>query len=46
MGLVMEVGIVFFFPNFTYTVVNKIFVPMIGGPIGAPITMAVARLVM
>ena len=46
MGLAMEIGVVFFFNNFSYTFANEIFLQMFGGPIGARITMAVARLVM
>ena len=46
MGLAMEVAVVFFFNNFTYTFANEIFLQMFGGPIGARLTMAVARLVM
>ena len=46
MGLAIEIGVVFFFNNFTYTFANEIFMQMFGGPIGARLTMAVARLVM
>ena len=46
MGLAMEIGVVFFFNNFTYTFANEVFLQMFGGPIGARLTMAVARLVM
>ena len=46
MGLAIEIGVVFFFNNFTYTFANQVFLQMFGGPIGARLTMAVARLVM
>ena len=46
MGLAMETAVVFIFRNFCYTFGGKKFVQLSGGPIGARITMAVARLVM
>ena len=46
MGLAMEIAVNFFFLNFTYTFGGNIFVQMFGGPIGARITMAVAKLVL
>ena len=46
MGLAMEHAVIFFFKNFTYTFGGKLFIQVGGGPIGARITMAVARLVM
>ena len=46
MGFAMEIAVIFFFRNFTYTFGGDIFVQMFGGPIGARITMAVAKLVM
>ena len=46
MAFAMEAAVIFFFRNFTYTFGGDIFVQMFGGPIGARITMAVARLVM
>ena len=46
LGIAIERAILFFFSNFTYTFCGKIYLQMHGGPIGARITMAVARLVM
>ena len=46
LGLAMERAIIFFFTNFTYTFGGRIYLQKSGGPIGARITMAVARLVM
>ena len=46
MGAALEVAIRFFFCNFTYTFEGEIFKQMTGGPIGARITMCVARLVL
>ena len=46
MGFAMEVAVCFFFRNFTYAFGGDIYVQMFGGPIGARITMAVAKLVM
>ena len=46
MGFAMEVAVCFFFRNFTYTFGGDIYVQVFGGPIGARITMAVAKLVM
>ena len=46
MGLAMELAVTFFFKNFCYTFGGKKFVQMDGGPIGARVTMAVARIVM
>ena len=45
-ALAMECAVVFFFKNFTYTFGGEIFLQTSGGPIGARLTMAVARLVM
>ena len=36
----------FFFENFVYTFGNKTFLQSTGGPIGARLTMCIARLVM
>ena len=46
MALAIECGVYFFFKNFTYTFAGEKFLQMFGGPIGARLTMAVARLVM
>ena len=46
LSLAMEVAILFFFENFTYTFGGEYYVQMSGGPIGARLTMALARLVM
>ena len=45
-GLAMELAVSFFFGNFCYTFGGKKFVQVDGGPIGARVTMAVARIVM
>ena len=42
----MEISVVFFFRHFTYTFGGKIYIQNSGGPIGARLTMCVARLVM
>ena len=46
MGLAMECAVIFFFENFSYTFGGKVFLQDGGGPIGARLTMAIARLVM
>ena len=46
MGFAMEAAIIFFFNNFVYTFGGRKYVQCGGGPIGARLTMAVARLVM
>ena len=46
MGLAMELAVNFFFKNFCYTFGGKKFIQLKGGPIGARLTMAVARIVM
>ena len=46
MGLAMELAVVFFFENFTYTFGGNVYRQARGGPIGARLTMAVARIVM
>ena len=46
MGAALEVAVRFFFCNFTYTFGGKLFKQMCGGPIGARLTMCVARLVL
>ena len=46
MALAIKRAVVFIFNNFTYTFGGDLFVQLFGGPIGARITMAVARLVM
>ena len=46
MGFAIEAAIRFFFENFVYTFGGKKYVQCSGGPIGARLTMAVARLVM
>ena len=46
MGLAIEVAVVFFFKNFTYRFAGETFLQLFGGPIGARLTMAVAKLVM
>ena len=45
-GAAIEISIRFFFRNFTYTFGGKTYVQLEGGPIGARITMCVARLVL
>ena len=45
-GAALEIAIVFFFRNFTYSFGGEVFVQQSGGPIGARLTMCVARLVM
>ena len=42
----MEIAVQFFFHNFTYTFDGEYFVHSSGGPIGAHLTMALARHVM
>ena len=46
MGLATELAVVFFFKNFCYTFGGKKYIQIDGGPIGARLTMAVARIVM
>ena len=46
MGLAMEIAVVFFFGNFAYTFGGEVYRQNGGGPIGARLTMAVARIVM
>ena len=46
MGAALEISVRFFFANFTYTFGGEIYKQMFGGPIGARLTMCVARLVM
>ena len=46
MGFAIEAAIIFFFNNFVYTFGGKKYIQCGGGPIGARLTMAVARLVM
>ena len=46
LALAMEQAVIFFFTHFTYTFGGKIYLQQGGGPIGARLTMAVARLVM
>ena len=46
MGLAMEIGVIFFFRHFTYTFGGEVYRQVSGGPIGARLTMAVARVVM
>ena len=45
-GAALEIATVFFFRNFTYSFGGRLFVKGSGGPIGARLTMCVARLVM
>ena len=45
-GAALEIAIIFFFQNFAYSFGGEIFVQMFGGPIGARLTMCVARIVM
>ena len=42
----MELAVVFFFVNFCYTFGGKKYIQVDGGPIGARLTMAVARIIM
>ena len=46
MGFAMEVAVGFLFKNFTYTFGGQKYLQSSGGPIGACVTMAVARIVM
>ena len=46
MSILLEISVRFFFQNFVYTFGNQAFLQSSGGPIGARITMAAARLVM
>ena len=46
MGAALEIAVQFFFKNFTYSFGGKVYVQTSGGPIGARLTMCVARLVM
>ena len=46
LGLAMERAVIFFFNHFTYTFGGEIYLQTSGGPIGARLTMVVARLVM
>ena len=43
MGLAMERAVVFFFKNFCYTFAGKKFIQKNGGPIGARLTLALAK---
>ena len=45
-GAAIEISIKFIFRNFTYTFGGRTYVQLEGGPIGARITMCVARLVL
>ena len=45
-AIMLEIAIKFFFSNFTYTFGGETFLQCTGGPIGARITMCIARLVM
>ena len=42
----MEIAVKFFFTHFTYTFGGDIFIQMFGGPIGARLTMCLARIVL
>ena len=46
LGRAMEIAVKFFFTNFTYTFGGDIFIQMFGGPIGARLTMCLARIVL
>ena len=46
MGSALEIAIRFFFDNFTYTFGRELYIQNFGGPIGARLTMCVARLVL
>ena len=46
MSIMLEISVRFFFENFVYTFGNKTFLQSTGGPIGARLTMCIARLVM
>ena len=46
MSLMLEISIKFFFENFVYTFGNEKFLQSQGGPIGARLTMCIARLIM
>ena len=45
MGCCLEIAVNFFFHNFVYTFGGEKFVQAFGGPIGARLTMAIARLI-
>ena len=46
LGITMEIVVKFFFTNFVYTFAGENFLQSTGGPIGARLTMCIARLVM
>ena len=46
LSIALEISVKFFFENFTYTFGGEFYVQSSGGPIGARLTMALARLVM
>ena len=46
MGAALEVAVKFFFKHFTYTFGGKTYLQIDGGPIGARLTMCVAKLVL
>ena len=46
MSIMLEISVRFFFANFVYTFGNLTFLQANGGPIGARLTMCIARLVM
>ena len=46
MGRALDIAINFFFKNFSYTFGGELLVQIFGGPIGARLTMCVARIVM
>ena len=45
-GIALEISIKYFFENFTYTFGGEVYLQTFGGPIGARLTMCVARIVM
>ena len=45
-AIMMEIAVKYFFTNFTYTFGGQAYLQSFGGPIGARITMCIARLAM
>ena len=46
MGRALEISVKFFFSHFTYTFGGELYIQMFGGPIGARLTMCLARIVL
>ena len=45
-GTALEIAVKYFFSNFTYTFGGEVYLQSFGGPIGARVTMCIARIVM